>query len=64
MTTWIFSYYNGEQHIVPESEEDEHYFNDCHCGAKYDNGVWVHNSFYGIEPIDLSGIIDKPYGSC
>lgn len=64
MTTWVFIYYNGEQHIVPESEEDEHYFHDCYCGAKYENGVLVHNSFYGIELIDLSVIIDQPYGSC
>ena len=63
MQTWQLYEYGSEQHILPESEEDEHYFNDCHCGAKYENGVWVHNSFYGIEPIDLSSIIDQPFGS-
>lgn len=64
MQTWQLYEYGSEQRILPESEEDEHYFTDCHCGAKYENGVLVHNSFYGIDPVDLSGIIDQPYGSC
>lgn len=60
---WGVFEYRDSVHVLPISEQEEHYFVDCQCNFKYENGVYVHNSFYGND-VDLSGIIDQPFGNC
>ena len=61
---WGVYEYHDSVHVMPVSEITEHYFTECQCGVKYENGVYVHNSLYADEPVDLTGIVDLPFGNC
>lgn len=61
---WGVFEYHDSVHVVPMSEINEHYFLECQCCPKYENGVYVHNSFNGLVDLDLTGIVDCPYGNC
>lgn len=61
---WGVYEYHDSVHFVPVVEITEHYFTDCQCGVQYENGVYVHNSLYGEGDVNLTGIIDQPFGNC
>lgn len=64
MSLWGVYEYHDSVHVIPVAEEDTHYFIECTCGVLYQDGVYVHNSFCGEDDIDLTGIIDIPFGNC
>lgn len=61
---WGVYEYHDSVHVVKVDEITEHYFDKCQCGVKYQDGVYVHNSLYGDEPVNLTGIVDLPFGNC
>jgi hypothetical protein len=61
--TWGVYEYHDSVHVVKCDEIEEHYFIECQCGVKYQDGVYVHESLYG-DDVDLNGIVDEPFGNC
>lgn len=61
---WGVYEFHDSVHILPVNECDEHYFIECQCGVKYQDGVYVHNSLDGYTDVDLTNIITHPFGNC
>lgn len=57
--SWSVYDYHDSVHVVPDDDKDNHYLDaDCHCGVKYQEGVYVHTSFDGrelLENLDCEG---------
>ncbi|MEG2273218.1 MAG: hypothetical protein RSC05_13205 [Acinetobacter sp.] len=57
---WGVYEYHESAHVVPINDIKEHSLEDCKCGVKYDDGVYVHNSYDGRELLEEA----EAKGSC
>ena len=57
---WQTIKFHGSYHVVPINDTKEHSLENCKCGIKYKDGVYVHNSYGGRELLEEA----EAQGSC
>ena len=57
---WQIIEFHDSCHVVPINDTKEHSLEDCKCGVKYNNGVYIHNSYDGRELLEEA----EAQGSC
>lgn len=59
MSGWGCFEFHDTVHVMPFNDNEGHYFLDCECKPKYENGVYVHNSFDSremLEQMEVDGV--------
>ena len=55
---WATIEHHDSVYVVPIDDINEHSLDNCECGVKYDNGVYIHNSYDKremLEQLDIDG---------
>ena len=42
---WATIEHHDSVHVVPINDIKEHSLDNCECGVKYNDGVYIHNSY-------------------
>ncbi|MEG2114569.1 MAG: hypothetical protein RRZ38_11850 [Hafnia sp.] len=56
---WQITKFLGYYHVLPVNDTKQHSFKNCECGVKYDDGVYVHNSYDGRELLEEAQVETK-----
>ena len=56
---WQTIKFHDSYHVVPSNDTKEHSLEDCKCGIKYEDGVYVHNSYDGRELLEEAQVETK-----
>ena len=43
--TWGVYEYHDSIHVMPNDDTKDHFFDECECGVRYENGVYIHSSY-------------------
>ena len=55
---WATIEHHDSVHVVPIDDINEHSLDNCECGVKYSDGVYIHNSYDKrevLEQLDIDG---------
>ena len=55
---WATIEFHDSVHVVPIDDIKEHSLDNCECGVKYNDGVYIHNSYDKrelLEQLDIDG---------
>ena len=55
---WATIEFHDSVHVVPIDDIKKHSLDNCECGVKYNDGVYIHNSYDKrelLEQLDIDG---------